>query len=86
MKFYLTNHVQQQANAKGIDIETILYVLDHPKAITPVTRYPDQCRYIGKGIAVIVCKTNGAVITVYLDGVITWIEKWLRETQQERAN
>ena len=71
MNFRLTAHVQQQAAAKGIDLAQLQRVLANPDRITKVTRYENQARYIGEGIAVIVCTTNGAVITVYLDGVIT---------------
>lgn len=70
MNFRLTQHVQQQAAAKGIDLGKLERVLAHPARITTVSRYPDQSRYIGEGIAVIV-SNDGAVITVYLDGVLT---------------
>ena len=71
MNFRLTQHVQAQAAAKGIDLGKLERVLAHPSRITNVSRYPNQSRYIGEGIAVIVDDRTNAVITVYLDGVIT---------------
>ena len=70
MNFRLTQHVQAQAAAKGIDLGKLERVLAHPQHITRVSKYPNQSRYIGEGIAVIV-SNDGAVITVYLDGVMT---------------
>jgi hypothetical protein len=70
MQYRLTAHVQTQAAAKGISLEKLSRVLAQPAQITPVTKYPNQSRYIGEGIAVIVAN-DGAVITVYLDGVLT---------------
>lgn len=69
--FTLTNHIRAQARSKGISLETITQVLAKPARITKVTRYPNQSRYIGKGICVIVNTTTRAAITTYLDGVIT---------------
>jgi hypothetical protein len=70
-QFHYTAHLIQQAQDKGIQLSRIMQVLEHPTKITPVTRYPNQSRYIGQGIAVIVCDLSNSVITVYLDGVVT---------------
>jgi hypothetical protein len=71
MNIRLTFHIQEQARTKGIDLEKIGRVLQSPARITPVTKYPNQSRFIGEGIAIIVDTCSQAAITVYLDGVIT---------------
>lgn len=70
MQYRLTQHVQQQAATKGIELNKVLRVLTSPTRVTNVSKYPGQTRHIGEGIAVIV-SPDGAAITVYLDGVIT---------------
>ena len=70
-EFRYTRHLIEQAENKNIPLEKIGAVLQSPARITTVTKYPNQSRYIGKGIAVIVDTTTRAVITVYLDGIIT---------------
>jgi len=76
-RFTLSHHII----TKGFDLSLVVDVLDHPSRVTPVTRYPNQLRYIGKGIAVVVDTVTLTAITVYLDGVITP----LREDQKNDA-
>lgn len=66
----ITNHIKEQAANKGIDLAKIYRVLANPSRITHVSRYENQERYIGEGIAVIVADGEVAV-TVYLDGIVT---------------
>ena len=56
---------------KGFDPARILAVIDNPDKITTVSRYPNQRRFIGDGLAVIVDVVTNTAVTVYLDGVIT---------------
>ena len=68
-----TDHIKRQMAAKGITSTQVYDALRHPYKVTAVTRYPGQLRYCGSGVAVIVQPRNGthALITVYLDGVVT---------------
>lgn len=66
-RFRLSRHIL----SKGFDQDRIERVLAHPARTTNVSRYPNQRRFIGEGIAVVVDISTGVAITAYLDGVVT---------------
>jgi hypothetical protein len=70
-QFHYTRHLIAQSQAKNIPLSRIMQTLENPSRITTVSQHPNQSRYIGNGIAVIVCDSDHSVITVYLDGVLT---------------
>jgi hypothetical protein len=80
MTYTLSPHIIEQARAKDIPLAKIQEVLKHGRrANNPL--YPNQARYIGQGIAVVVDELNKTAITVYLDQVKTP----LRPDQIERG-
>lgn len=71
----MTNHARNQIESKGLDMAKVIQTFVYPEYETPVTRYPEQTRLVGNGLALVgkVNKAEGSfvLITVYEDGVLT---------------
>lgn len=66
-----TRHFLTQAAKKGFTAEQITAAIETPYKVTAVTRHPNQVRYCGAGIAVVMDQEQHTAITAYLDGVVT---------------
>lgn len=81
----LTPHFLTQAVAKGFEASQIIDAIENPYKVTPVTRYPGQKRYCGRGGIAVVMDGNTA-ITAYLDGVVTEMRADQRHDPAARAS
>ncbi len=87
LELHVTKHAARVIHEKGFDPYDVWDTFREPWYDTPVSRYPDQTRLIGNGLALVgrVEDDQFILITVYLDGVITPPrEDQLRTTEGKR--
>ena len=75
LRLVVTNHARCTMESKGFDPAKVTETFRNPDYMTSVSKYPDQVRLIGNGLA-LVGKVNEAervfvLITLYQDGVLT---------------
>ncbi len=73
LRLVVTKHANKVIHEKGFDPYDVWDTFVSPKFETPVSKYPDQTRLIGNGLA-LVGREEGdefVLITVYLDRVLT---------------